>query len=82
MGYSASKAMAAAGSYDAKWEVRVNPVPRGWRAVVGRLLREEGLPAATDWLRSIDVGGWENVHHRLELVFVPGEGTLLKKASG
>lgn len=80
MGYSASKALAAAGLYDAKWRVHVNPVPRTWRATVGRLLREDGLPAAAKWLRSINVTGSENVHHRLELVFAPIEGTLSKKS--
>ena len=81
MGYSGSKAMEATGVYDAKWEVHVNPVPRTWRATVATLLREKGLPAAADWLRSINVPGWENVPHRLELLFAPAAGTLSKKIS-
>lgn len=81
MGYNASNDLAASGFYDAKWQVRVNPVPRSWRAMVGRLLREQGLPAAAEWLRSVSRPGWEETFHRLELVFAPAEGTLSKKSS-
>jgi hypothetical protein len=77
--YSRSKVMEAAGYYDAKWEKRVNPVPRAWRAGVRALLREEGLPLVADWLRSFKGTGWQDRHHGLELVFAPADGTLTKK---
>ncbi len=64
-----SKELAAQGWYDPKWEIRVNPVPRPLRAVVGGLIREEGLPAVARWLRSINRAGWEARHHCVELLF-------------
>jgi hypothetical protein len=81
MGYEASNERAASGDYDARWFVRVNPVPRSSRAMVGRLLREQGLPAAAEWLRTVGRPGWEERSHRLELVFAPADGTLSKKSN-
>jgi hypothetical protein len=79
MPYSRSKAMDQAGSYNANWRIQINPVPRAWRAKVGALLRDNGLPAVADWLRSIDTVGWQDRYHRLELIFAPTEGTLSRK---
>lgn len=77
--YGGSKAMDALGMYDAKWQVQVNPVPRAWRARVGALLREQGLPLMADWMQSFKGDGWQQRHHRLELVYAPIEGTLSKR---
>jgi hypothetical protein len=79
MPYSRSKAMDEAGYYDPSWRIQINPVPRAWRAKVAALLREKGLPAVADWLRSIDTVGWQDRHHRLELIFAPIDATLSKK---
>ena len=46
------------------------------RAIAGALLREQGLPAVVEWLRSSGRAGWESLYHRLELVFAPADGTL------
>lgn len=59
-----------------QWEVRVNPVPRPVRSVVGGRLREHGLPAVVEWLRSSDRAGWNNRIRRLELLWSPALGTL------
>ena len=81
MPYSASKAMEAEGFYDAKWQIHVNPVPRTWRSTVGALLREKGLPAVVEWLRSFTGAGWQNRHHRLELVYAPREQAISENRS-
>ena len=70
------------GDYDAKWEIRVNPVPRVWRAAVRALLREQGLPLVADGCAPFKGLGWQDRHHRLELVFAPADGTLAKKLVG
>ena len=61
---------------EAKWELRVSPVPRSWRAVAGAAIRDVGLPAVAGWLRSSGRAGWELRRHRMELVFAPADGTL------
>lgn len=78
-GYSCSNAVAAAGFYDSKWQIRVNPVPRVWRAAVRTLLRERGLPAVAQWLRSFQGAGWQDRCRRLELVFAPAGRTLTRE---
>ena len=79
--YTRSKEPEAHGWYEAEWRIRINPVPRAWRANVGGLLRERGFPAVAAWLRSFEGDGWQARHHRLELVFAPAEGTLSQKTS-
>jgi hypothetical protein len=76
MPYSRSAALDQAGHYNANWRIQINPVPRAWRAKVAALLRENGLPAVADWLRSIDTVGWQDRFHRLELIFAPIDGNL------
>jgi hypothetical protein len=78
MPYGGSKAMETIGLYDDKWQIQVNPVPRAWRSTVGALLRERGLPTVVGWLRSLTGAGWQNRHHRLELVYAPREQALRK----
>jgi hypothetical protein len=75
-GYSGAASHIERGWYEANWELRVNPVPRGLRAAAGAVLREQGLPAVAEWLRSSGRAGWESRHHRIELVFAPADGTL------
>ena len=75
-GYIGSASMVEAGLFDARWELRVNPVPRSLRAAAGALLRDQGLPAVADWLRSSRRAGWLGRYHRLEVVWAPADGTL------
>jgi hypothetical protein len=75
-GYTGAASHVERGWYEARWELTVNPVPRGLRATAGALLRERGLPAVAEWLRSSGQTGWESRHHRIELVFAPADGTL------
>jgi hypothetical protein len=75
-GYGGATALVESGWYDARWELRVNPVPRALRAAAGAVLREQGLPAVAEWLRSSVRAGWESQNHRIELVFAPADGTL------
>jgi hypothetical protein len=79
LGNGASRAMEADGMYDAQWRVYVYPVERTRRATVGRLLREQGLPAAAGWLRSVVGDRWQDAHHRIELIYAPADGTLSKR---
>ena len=75
-GYSGARFMIERGWYQAKWQLRVNPVTRALRAVAGSVLREQGLPAVVEWLRSSSRPGWECWRHRIELVFAPIDRTL------
>ena len=79
--YSKSTALVERGGYDAKWELRVNPVLRPLRSTAAALLREHGIPAVAEWLRSSMRAGWEGRDHRLELVFAPAAGTLSQQAT-
>ena len=67
--------------YEAKWELHVSPVPGPWRAAAGAALRDAGLHAVAEWLRSSVRAGWELRRHRLALVFVPATGTLALQAA-
>ncbi len=58
-GYILSNSMAKSGWHEAKWELHVSPAPSNWRAAAGAALREVGLPAVVDWLRSSERVGWE-----------------------
>ena len=60
-GYSGATSMVERGWYEAKWELRVIPVPRPQRAIAGALLRTQGLPAVVEWLRSSGRAGWESL---------------------
>jgi hypothetical protein len=75
-GYGGMQSLVESGWYDARWSLRVNPVLREVRHLVGQLLREQGLPAVVEWLRESDRAGWDTHQHRIELVFSPAEGTL------
>jgi hypothetical protein len=66
------------GHFDVKrWELLIYPVLRHLRQKAGQMLREEGLPAVVEWLRSANQTGWESRQHSLALVFCPGEETLV-----
>ncbi|QJW99109.1 hypothetical protein FTUN_6707 [Frigoriglobus tundricola] len=75
-GYSGSTSMVESGWYEAKWRLDVSPVPRALRAAAGAALRETGLPAITEWLRSSGQEGWGLRRQRAELVFAPATGTI------
>ena len=75
-GYSAPQSLIEGGWYDCKWELHVYPVLREWRHLVNRLLREQGLPAVVEWLRSSQHAGWGSRHHRIELNFRPAEEAI------
>jgi hypothetical protein len=76
-GYYGAKSLVEGGWYDARWSLRVYPVLRELRHGVAQLLREQGLPAVVEWLRSSGRAGWEGRQHRLQLVLSAAEGTLL-----
>jgi hypothetical protein len=80
-GYGGSNKMIEGGGYDAKWELRVNPVTRELRAKAGIALRERGLPLIKEWLRSSSRTGWELMYHCMELVFSPLDNTLTPVSS-
>lgn len=75
-GYGGMTALVERGWFEAKWELQVNPVPRADRAAAAAALRETGLPAVAEWLRSSGRAGWEGRAHRLALVFSRAGGTL------
>ena len=75
-GYILSNSMANSGWHAAKWELHVSPAPSPWRAAAGAALREVGLPAVVDWLRSFERAGWESRRRRIQLVFAAADGTL------
>jgi hypothetical protein len=58
------------------WWISVYPVLRELRYAAGQLLREQGLPAVVEWLRSPGRPGWDTRQHAIELVFNPSEGSL------
>jgi hypothetical protein len=63
-------------TYDAKWTLNIYAVKREFRHLANRLLREQGLPAIVEWLRSSGSRGWEDRQHAIGLVFDPTAGTL------
>ncbi len=75
-GYCGANFMVERGAFNAKWELRVYPVLRSVRAVAASLLKEQGLPALAQWLRSFGSVGWEAHHQRMSLTFAPMDGTL------
>ena len=58
------------------WSIRVNAVLRELRQPAGALLRELGLPAIVEWLRSSGRTGWETRQHSIELMFDAAAVTL------
>jgi hypothetical protein len=74
---SAPNTLAESGWYQGHFSVTVYPVLRALRHPAGQLLRELGLPAVVEWLRSSGRPGWDTRQHRLNLVFGPADGTLL-----
>ncbi len=75
-GYSGATFMIDRGWYEAKWEIRINPVLRSLRAAAGAALQAHGLPAVKDWLNSSGRAGWEILNHHMELVFAPSTGAV------
>jgi hypothetical protein len=75
-GLTGAAFMIEKGSYDEQWELHVYPILSEFRSVANRLLREQGLPAIANWLRSSDHAGWRTVPRRVELVFGPADGSL------
>jgi hypothetical protein len=76
-GISASKHMIELGWYDEVWEIQVYPVLAEFRHRANRLLIEQGLPGIARWLRSSDRSGWVERSHRVELIFIPVEESLV-----
>ncbi|HEX7184613.1 MAG TPA: hypothetical protein VF756_22505 [Thermoanaerobaculia bacterium] len=81
-GISASNQMVEKGWYDEKWEIRVFPVLRELRHLANRLLKEEGLPAVAQWLRSSQQKGWDSRQQWIELVFDPSGETITVHEGG
>jgi hypothetical protein len=79
LGYSAARDMIEKGWYDAKWELEVRPVVRRVRAASGSALREVGLPAVAEWLKTSAQTGWEDHRHALRLVFDPTESKVTQE---
>ena len=75
-GRIAPDTLVESGRCQGHWSIRVNPVLRGLRQVAGVLLREQGLPAVAEWLRSSERAGWGTRQHYLHLVFNPAEGKV------
>ena len=75
-GLSANNSMIERGWYQEHWNLTVCPVLRELRQVAGRLIREQGLPAVVEWLRSSSRIGWDARRHQIRLVFNPADGTL------
>jgi hypothetical protein len=80
-GFIGANYMLERGWYDAKWQVTVYAVAREVRHLASDLLREHGLPALVEWLRSSRSPGWENHRQTIELFLNPGEGTLAARTS-
>ena len=59
-----------------QWDLRVNPVLREHRHAAHDLLLTEGMPAVRSWLEASSTRGWLLLHHQLDLVFDPTDGTL------
>lgn len=78
-GYVGSNAMVERGEFNSRWEVRVSPVPRPLRSTAAALIRDHGLPAVADWLRSSGRAGWDGRVHRIELIFSPADLTLSQR---
>lgn len=82
-GLIGSAAMIEDGWYDERWELRVYPVLAEFRSTANRLLREQGLPAVSRWLRSSRRAGWLTVPQWVESVFDPTKDALaVREGSG
>jgi hypothetical protein len=75
-GYIGANYMLEGGWYDASWQVTIYAVPREVRHLASGLLREHGLPAVAQWLRSSLSPGWEAHQQKIELFLNSTEGTL------
>jgi hypothetical protein len=58
------------------WFLYVYAVPRDLRHLVNRLLREQGVPHLSGWLRASLRPDWRLRHHRLVLRFIPVEESI------
>jgi hypothetical protein len=78
-GYCGAQFMIDRGYYAEHWELTVYPVLRELRHVANGLLREQGLPAVVEWLRTSDRAGWRSSKQSIELIFNPVEETLVSQ---
>jgi hypothetical protein len=82
-GYGAPHYLIESGWYEEKWELQVNAVASDLRQLASRLLRERGLPAVAQWLRSSQRAGWCTRSQWLALEFDPtGETLVARESSG
>lgn len=81
-GISASNQSVEEGWFDEKWEIRVFPVLCELRHLANRLLKDQGLPAVAQWLRSSQQPGWNSRQQWLELVFDPAGETITAREGG
>ncbi|MGE3409752.1 MAG: hypothetical protein AB7I37_23240 [Pirellulales bacterium] len=82
-GYSGAQFMVDGGWYDKHWSLHVYPVRRELKHTVGQLLREHGLPALAQWLRSAIESGWQNCQHSIKVEFNPaGKSLSIQREDG
>jgi hypothetical protein len=81
-GISASNQSVEEGELGEKWEIRVFPVLRELRHLANRLLKDEGLPAVAQWLRSSQQAGRDSRRQWIELVFDPAGETITVRQGG
>jgi hypothetical protein len=79
-GIGASNDMIEKGVYDEKCVLRVYPVLSERRHLANRLLREQGLPAIAQWLRSSH--GFGTSLKFVELEFSPADESLAIRKAG
>ena len=58
------------------WFLHVHAVPRELRYLANRLLREQGLPRLSGWLRASLRSDWRSRHQKLALRFIPVEESI------
>ncbi len=75
-GISASRTSVANGLYQEQWSLTVYPVLRELRQAAAQLLRDQGLPAVVEWLRTSGRPGWNTRSHVITLVFDPSDRSL------
>lgn len=80
-GISASNDMIRRGWFEQECDIWIYAVLSKFRHDANRLLREQGLPAVADWLKSSNQGGWLERHQRIELIFDPTSESLTTRAT-
>jgi hypothetical protein len=73
----APKRLVEVGRDQGSWYLTVYPLLCELRPAANHLLREQGLPAVTEWLRSSERSGWDSQQHRIDLVFSPADDKLV-----